>query len=175
MSIYKLFGLPAHPLLVHLPVVGIPLLTLAVAAMVLRPQWRRSWALPLALVGVVLAIATVVAAGAGEKLAEHVRETATLEQHEELGEQLRTLMLVFAGTLVLYALLARRTASAALSRAALVVGVASLALGVVSTVWTVRAGHAGAKSVWSDVTERPQKNLDRERWERGRDSAGDRS
>ena len=53
------FGLPAHPLLVHIPVVLVPLALVGVIVMVSRPSWwgRYEWAtLVIAVAGAVGAV-----------------------------------------------------------------------------------------------------------------------
>ena len=59
MEIDKLFGLPAHPLLVHVPVVLVPLAALMAIAFAIRPAWldRFGWWL--------VAVSGVGAVGAG--------------------------------------------------------------------------------------------------------------
>jgi uncharacterized membrane protein len=59
MEINELFGLPAHPLLVHAAVVLLPLAALATIVVAVVPKTRRHYA-PVALV---LAIAALGAVG----------------------------------------------------------------------------------------------------------------
>lgn len=82
----ELFGLPAHPLLVHVPVVIIPL-GLLVALVALWPRARRGAALAAAALAVVGALGAVLAAGAGEKLEDDVRETELSEEHAAQGDR----------------------------------------------------------------------------------------
>lgn len=82
----QLFGLPAHPLLVHVPVVIIPL-ALLVALVALWPRARRGAALAAAALAVVGALGAVLAAGAGEELEGDVRETDLSEEHAAQGER----------------------------------------------------------------------------------------
>lgn len=42
MEISKLFGLPAHPLVVHVPVVLIPLVVVGLVVLVVKPGLRRT-------------------------------------------------------------------------------------------------------------------------------------
>lgn len=60
------FGLPLHPLVVHAVVVLLPLVALAVIALVLMPRWRARFAVPLLGLLVVGAVSAVVAMLAGE-------------------------------------------------------------------------------------------------------------
>ena len=75
MAMNNLFGIPAHPLLVHLPVVGIPVLAMLAVAMIVKPGWREKLALPTAALAVVMAGATILAASAGESLQGRVPNT----------------------------------------------------------------------------------------------------
>ncbi len=75
LQLNTLFGLPAHALLVHLPVVLIPLLALAAIAVMVRPEWRRRYGVALAVAALVCLAFTIVAAGAGDAL-RHDREQA---------------------------------------------------------------------------------------------------
>jgi Ni/Fe-hydrogenase subunit HybB-like protein len=147
----NLFGIPAHPLLVHLPVVGIPVLAMLAIAMIVKPEWRGKLAVPVAAFAVVLAGATILAAGAGESLQERVPNTELVRKHAELGDQLKVIMIVFAAFLVAYAVLLKFKSHELLRRLAPLlpaVLVGCVFIGAVATVWDVRAGHAGAKAVW---------------------------
>lgn len=170
MEIDKLYGLPAHPLLMHVPVLGIPVCAVLAVLYVLRPGWRHALALPFALFTVLIVVFTVLTAGSGEPLEDKVERTAQLHDHAQLGEQLRNIVIAFGVvTLVGLALdwYARRQGAGAdagpprgadittLRRAALAVCVASVLLGGIATVWDVRTGHSGAKAAWGDVGDEP--------------------
>src|SRR3954452_24462816 len=64
VEIHTAFGLPAHPLILHVPVVFVPLLGLAAIALAIRP--RERFALPVAAFSVVTLAATLLTVGAGE-------------------------------------------------------------------------------------------------------------
>jgi hypothetical protein len=85
MEIDELFDLPAHPLLVHVPIVLVPLALLA-ALVALVPLARRPAALAAAALAVVGGVGAFLATGAGEKLEDRVRETELVEEHAESGE-----------------------------------------------------------------------------------------
>ena len=156
MEIEELFGLPAHPLVVHAAVVLLPLAAIATVVCAAVPRWRRAYA-PLALVAAVLALGAVLfAQGSGEKLEHDVRKTALVREHTEQGE--RVLPWAIGVTVVAIAVtaapsLARRRpsidgkgATAALVALALVAGG-----GAVFT--TARTGHSGAKATWNNVRD----------------------
>ena len=161
MEISTIFGLPAHPLIVHAPVVLIPLTALLAVVMV---AWKRLTR-PLSLVVGALALvnfgATVLATGSGEALEERVPDAneAMVHRHAELGETLRLLafimLIVVAAYLVrLWAPRLRIRPDSGLGRALAgravggVLAALVLVMAVLTTTWVVRTGHTGAEAVW---------------------------
>lgn len=151
----RAFGLPAHPLLVHAPVVLIPLLVVAAIAITLKPPWRDRYGLAVGLLAVVALGSTVLAAGAGEQLLAHEREQSTLiHDHQEAADTLRLLM--FALTAMLLLTLARdwhaardgRSAALGGRAVAVVLAAVTLVLTGATGFFVVRTGHLGAKSTW---------------------------
>ncbi|WP_141580117.1 DUF2231 domain-containing protein [Actinomadura sp. WMMA1423] len=152
-----LFGLPAHPLVVHVVVFLVPLTVLAALLAALWPKVRRllgPWILGVATIAV---ITIPLATESGEHLEEQVPRSSLVEEHAELGD---TLLPLVAGLWVALALLvavgvyARRntdrpprwTKAVTLVAAVLTVGAA-----VATGVQVARIGHSGAKAVWHDV------------------------
>lgn len=154
MEIEELFGLPAHPLVVHAAVVLLPLAAVATLVCAAVPRARRAYA-PLALgLAIVATVAVGLAQGSGEELEEHVDETELVEEHTERGERVLPWAIgeaVAAASVVVVPVLARRrpsvrgtTVTAALVALALVAGAGA--------TWTVvDVGHSGAKATWDDV------------------------
>ena len=144
-------GIPAHPLIVHIPVVFIPLTLLVAIAAVLWRSRRRELAV------VTLATATVGMLGAqlatmsGESLQEQVPGSSVIRDHAELGEGARTLAIIVFLAAVLFAAreLRDRFPAAAVAVTAVLLGTS-----VAATAWTIRAGHMGAKAAWHDVGAR---------------------
>lgn len=165
MELEKLFGLPAHPLLVHMPVVLIPLAGLIAVVFAFKPAWldRYGWGL-VALSGLG-ALGGILAAGSGEGL-EELQEaagesaSAAAEDHFELGELARTLGIVFflvVLTVVVVRWYARKRAategvwSLAGSKAAAVVMSIALVVSAGAATYAIStAGHQGAKLVWDE-------------------------
>src|SRR5215217_930150 len=87
MEIGRLFGLPAHPLVVHAVVVLVPLCSFGVAMSAIWPaaRWRLAWVL-LGLTIITVAMVPL-ATGSGEVLEEMVRENRLVERHAELGDE----------------------------------------------------------------------------------------
>src|SRR6478735_2572517 len=99
MEINSFFGVPAHPLLVHLPVVCIPLATIGALALALRPKWRRPYGLVVIALAAIGAFGAQLATGSGESLqaSRHVRD---LGDHPELGDLARNMAFVLLGLVV---------------------------------------------------------------------------
>ncbi len=164
MELERLFGLPAHPLLVHLPVVLIPLAGLIAIVFAFKPAWldRFGWWL-VGLTGVGM-IGAILAAGSGEGLEtlQGEAETAAREDHFELGELARTLSIVFF--IVVLAVVALRWYSKKKAANGGVWGFAGSKLGAIvaavvlvvsagAATWTMaQAGHQGAKLAWCEET-----------------------
>lgn len=164
MEIDTLFGLPAHPLLVHGAVVLMPLAVLGIVAIAAVPRWRRVGA-PLVFAAAVAAFgAIVVARGSGEPFEDRIRETELVEEHTELGDDILPWTVgpvVVAGALVALERRSRRDdrlATPAITGA--VVAVAVLIGGV--AVWKlVEVGHSGAKAAWSATVDAGSSGGDR--------------
>src|SRR5262245_56517642 len=110
LELEKLFGLPAHPLIVHLPVVLIPLAALGAVVIAVSPNWRQriGW-----LVVIAAGISTVfvpLATGSGEALGDMVEDSGSrrlIHEHSELGEQLLPVMVIFFAILLGFMLVTR--------------------------------------------------------------------
>lgn len=151
------FGIPAHPLFVHLPVVLIPLASIAVVAMLIRPKWWDQFKWATLLVAGVGAFGAIISTGSGEQLEESVEGTASrklLHAHAEAGESARTMSVIFfvilLTAIVIVPWIKNRRASTPRWLASVVS--ALLVLSAFAASWTIYdAGHSGAKSVWSQV------------------------
>jgi uncharacterized membrane protein len=162
-----LFGLPAHPLLVHIPIVLLPLAAIGVIVMLIKPEWHRRYRWVVLAMGVVGALGATLAAQAGEELGNRVvavegRQAAGRWQHHaDLGETSRNVALLFLMLLVVFVFLpwwqersGRQEGQDELAptRNRRLLNIAVTALTVVTAVGTVvtivQAGHTGSKSVW---------------------------
>ena len=154
-------GLPAHPLVVHVPVVLIPLTLILAIVAVAWPGGRRWLSLAVLIGATGSMLGAQVAVMSGDWLEEHVESSSLIHDHAELGEGARTFaILMFLAAAAFFVrewrdrlpggdrlgrILAPRGVAVALS-------VLLLATAVLTTVWVVRAGHMGAKAAWSDVS-----------------------
>jgi uncharacterized membrane protein len=152
----ELFGLPAHPLLVHAPVVLGPLVALLTVAFAVRPAWRKhAWWLFGATA--VLFFATVLATQSGEDLQERMDLAKLVRKHRDLGEATRLLIFLQAGAtgaLALSQTLATR-GKATLAKAATPLLAVTVIFAALSTVWMVRTGHEGARVTWNGLPKKP--------------------
>ncbi len=164
MELETLFNLPAHPLLVHIPVVLVPLAGLIALVMAFKTAWldKLGWWL-VGLTGVGM-IGAILAAGSGEGLEDMQREgeTAAREDHFELGELARSLSILFF--LVVLAVVAlrwyakRKGGEAGAwafirSKTGAIVAAVLLVLSAGAATWTMAvAGHQGAKLAWCEET-----------------------
>lgn len=155
----EIFGLPAHPLMVHAPLVLVPLVGLGTLAVTIRPSWRRRYGWSLLAATFVALVATQLAMSSGEELRKVVEPLGVdVDRHADLAQTTRAFVVVLfvaMVVMVLFDAFARRRRAVANSGATTTPGwVASLALPVVvamsalSTVWIARTGHEGAKLVW---------------------------
>jgi uncharacterized membrane protein YgcG len=172
----ELFGIPAHPLIVHAPVVLLPLAVVGVVAMLLRPTWYLHFRWPVLAITAVGTLGAIFAASSGEELEELVEDSKSgaareaIEEHAEAGEMARTLAIVFLVAVVAFVVIpwflerrARATAAAGSTDVAtaprsagptwlkpvLMVVVALAAVGSLVTI--IDAGHSGAGSVWDEI------------------------
>ncbi|WP_239335869.1 DUF2231 domain-containing protein [Frankia sp. CiP3] len=84
----KIFGLPAHPLVVHATAVLVPLAALVVAAVALWPALhRRLGPLPLGLAAVALALVPLTTS-TGDQLEARLPESPLIARHAELADGL---------------------------------------------------------------------------------------
>ena len=89
LALTSLFGLPAHALLVHIPVVLIPLGAVG-AVLMLWPRLRRAVGWWVCGILVVAGIATQLAISSGQSLEDYVHETQLMRDHAHMGESIRT-------------------------------------------------------------------------------------
>jgi uncharacterized membrane protein len=155
------FGIPAHPLLVHIPVVFVPLLILVTIAYGLLPRVRQrlDWAV------VALAIATplgcYVTRESGLALRSRLvrlksvsdQDLASINSHEALGTRLLIVAIVLgvlALALVAVTAVSARRSGTPSGFGLLTIVVFVLALGASGTAgyYVFKTGDSGAHIVW---------------------------
>jgi hypothetical protein len=145
-------GIPLHPLVVHVVVVLLPLAGLGAMLLAVRPAWRRTYGIPVLLLGLVSTAAVPLATETGEQL-EHAlpRGNQLIEVHAQRADTLLPVAIAFV-VLLAIAVLGDRIAAVARIRllpggAAVLAGISgAVVIGLVAWI-----GHAGATAVWSGV------------------------
>jgi hypothetical protein len=155
----SVLGLPIHALVVHFAVVLVPVSAFGSMVTGWRSQWRRSYALPVALLAVAGAAACLLATSSGEQLQDSLRQAAraagtraSFGEHPEEGDTARLFAVVFAcaacGLWAIEHWGARLRLQAWVPAAAYI---ATSGLAIVAVVTVAVAGHSGAALVWKDL------------------------
>jgi hypothetical protein len=166
-----LFGVPAHPLIVHVPVVFIPLTLLAAIAAAAWPRGRRVLSIVVLGGALVSFLGAQLATMSGEDLEERVDVTSIVHQHAELGEATRTFAFVMLVVAAVYCArewagsvrlpVADRIRAVLAPRAVgTVLVVALVATSALTTAWAVRAGHKGAEATWEQPSGQVSAHLE---------------
>ncbi|KOX26855.1 hypothetical protein ADK67_15365 [Saccharothrix sp. NRRL B-16348] len=164
-DLVTIFGLPAHPLLVHAVVVLLPLAAASAAALAVVPRWRQRYAWLLLGVTLVAVGSVPLAQWAGEQLYAKMAALGNplIQRHADLGNDLLPFALGFGVVVVALLVsgrLADRERAAAADdpavpktwrRIAVVVAVLVVAAGAAATIQTVRIGHSGSTAVYDFV------------------------
>jgi uncharacterized membrane protein len=149
-----IFGLPAHPLVVHAVVVLVPLAALSGLVVAVWPAARARYA-PLALGIATLALISVpLATHTGEQLEEHVRPSAFVERHTAMADGLLPFMALLWLALAVMVGARRLGETRAVSWSKyLVAGAAVVAVAgaIASGVQVARIGDSGARAAWHGV------------------------
>lgn len=147
MELFDLVGgLPFHPLIIHLVVVMVPLASLAMTVVIFFPSLRKPF-VPLAVgMAVVGAVSSFLAVESGEALMARVGHPG---DHQALGERVLPFAVAFALASLIWALVSRGTHPRALW-VGRVLGAVVVVLAVLTTTFTVLAGHSGAQTSWED-------------------------
>jgi hypothetical protein len=149
-----IFGLPAHPLIIHAVVVLVPLAALGAIVVAVWPAARERYA-PLALAVATVALLSVpLATHTGELLEAHVQRTPLVERHTEMADGLLPFAaLLWLGLAVLVFARWYGTKRNVQWGRYLAVGAAIVAVvgAVASGLQVMRIGHSGAAAAWHGV------------------------
>jgi hypothetical protein len=143
VQISSAFGLPAHPLILHVPVVLVPVLGIATLIALVKPDW---FGIPLVVFAVVTLAATLLTVGAGQAFLEsqpRLEGNPMMKDHEGAGETVRFCMVLLTAALLGLLWVKKGVAGTALKVVAVLMAVSALG-------FTIRAGHLGAKLVWEE-------------------------
>lgn len=163
------FGIPAHPLLVHAIVVLVPLAAIGVVLCAVWPAARRRLVVATVLLALATVVLTPLVTESGEELEEQVPRSELVHEHAESGEQaLGYVLALLVGAVAVGALAATdrwgrvdddgtttlggrpvgRSARRALGATAVAV---ALLASATSVYGIVRIGHSGAEATWHGV------------------------
>ena len=138
-------GLPAHPLLVHLVVVLLPLTAVAAVVVSVWPAAQRKLSFLVPLGATIGAIAVPITVRAGKQLAEQFGNPPFIEQHESYGEKVLPWAAALAVTTILQWLYLRGDRTGV---PRLVLALAVIASAIGTTTFVVLTGDSGARAVW---------------------------
>jgi hypothetical protein len=164
----EVFDVPTHPLAVHAPLVLVPIAAVVAVVLAVKRDWRVrvGWLMPAAVF--VLVAMLFVAKESGESLLESDDESlfllgtqAQISNHQELGDATFVLAVVWFMFALAVAVRdwyhGRGERTQPLSAGArvvqhdtvaLVLAILSAVAAVITTIWLIRTGHAGAESRW---------------------------
>jgi hypothetical protein len=149
-----IFGLPAHPFVVHIVVVLVPMAALSGLVVAVWP-WARERYAPLVLgVATLALIAVPLATHTGEELEGHVRPSALVERHTEMADGLLPFMAVLWLALAVLVLARWLRTSRGKEWARFLAGAAvvlTMAGAVASGIQVVRIGDSGSRAAWHGV------------------------
>lgn len=159
LAIDRLFGLPAHPLLVHGAVVLVPLAGTAFLVTGWREAWRRAYYLPITLAAAAGGIFAFLAKESGGPLSESIRDAGKrVGEHPEQGDTAFVFAMIMAVAIFALYVLHRfgREISEALNLRlpklpvsyGTIAYVAVAPLAVLAIVTMLIAGHSGAELIW---------------------------
>ena len=161
----KIGDMPLHPLVIHAPVIGIPLAFL-LAVLFAFPRTRRWARWPLAITAVGAAGATWLAkeSGLAFEKSQQIRPGNPvgnlITQHSHYADQLFLIMIGFAVVAVVSVFVVSRPALAGESGGTaprrgpwnIILLILLLAVAAAALVWVVRVGDIGARAVWNPTS-----------------------
>ncbi len=141
-----ILGLPLHPLVVHAVVVLGPLAAVLLILYAVVPALRACLRVPLLVLSAIAAVSGFVAQEAGEAL-EHLTHEPGFDHAAKGDRAFIALLVLFLATLVVIGLGRPRPAPPRTP----IVAVIALLAAAFALYAVARAGHSGAKAVWSDT------------------------
>ncbi|MFN0026197.1 MAG: cupredoxin domain-containing protein [Acidimicrobiales bacterium] len=143
-------SLPIHPLVVHAPVVLVPMLVAGLVLFLVSPRSRPLVSLVVAVLAVGAAVTSVLAVASGGQLSEQLRLGDRVSTHESRGELVRLLSIVLAVGAGLLAAWQRSSQAHIRHHAARWLGGSLVPVALVATLAVIGTGHSGAQLVWED-------------------------
>ena len=148
-SMTTVFGVPAHPLLIHIPVVFIPLTVLGIVVSAVWPRVLQTYGWMIVAAAVVSTLGAVAATLSGAQLFASLDRPEALEQHQHWGEITRALSIALAALTAAWWWYGRRPDGSGTLAWTLRIAVVVVALATLTAV--VYTGHLGARAVWGGI------------------------
>jgi hypothetical protein len=156
----SLFGLPGHPLVVHLAVVLVPIAAVGTLVIAFWGAARRRIGWIVVGLAFVAFVGCFLAKESGEALQNSVRHTEAVDAHVEMADGGTVAGLaVFvgaAGVMVVDLIVRQRTARSQSAlplqkQAPMIVGFLAVLLALFGSVRIIQIGHSGAKATWENT------------------------
>ena len=161
MELKSLFGLPAHPFIVHAAVVLLPLAAILTIGVAVWPKLRKSYGLVAVGMAFVATIAVFLAEQSGEQLEEQVKESALVRAHSHAADAVLPWafgVLVIAALVYFAPRIAERIGERSLKPFRYGLIAFAVILGIGATWTVIDVGHSGAKATWNEVQLHPANN-----------------
>ena len=149
-------GIPAHPLLVHLPVVGIPAAALlAIIAVFLQSPRFGRFRMATTAVAIIALISIFPARMSGEELLASKgfteEDPGPVAEHAQFANYSLAAIIALVVLLVLFTFVLHRRKAQGSSALSWILGVCILLASIAAIVTTVLTGHEGALLVWNEM------------------------
>jgi uncharacterized membrane protein len=160
----SLFGLPAHPLVVHAAVVLVPLAAIGTIVIAVWPTARRRIGWIVAAIGVIGFFFTFLAKESGEALLETTKVTAAIRTHADMGTWGVIGAFLVGGSacsVMLFNLFVDERDRRGLRQLSAetpvrnLISVFAVVLSIFGTVLVINVGHSGAKATWENRSNAP--------------------
>ena len=159
-----LFGLPAHPLIVHAAVVLVPLCAIGTIVIAVSPRARARIGWIVAGLGIVGFVFAFLAKESGEGLLGTTRVTAAVRTHAEMGKWGVIGAFLVGGSacaVMLFDRLVVERERRGLPELSIttplrnLISVFAVVFAITGTVAVIRVGHSGAQATWEDKSNAP--------------------
>ena len=149
----KIFGLPAHPFMVHLPVVLLPIAAILAVIAIIRPAFRAKYGAAIAAVTLVAFFATFFARQSGEQMYQLMNRGPNVDKHKSLANTTTILTFLFSGFFIVLVFgkrvsVLKNWQSWLVPALRVLVGVTA----VLAAIWMARTGHEGARLNWNALS-----------------------